>query len=131
MIHPVPYYRVKGVFGPEARRPPLQGCPVPGPARRHPLRQGWRTVTSWLRAAGVTADFRNAYTTVCATGHKADLVAISTWQRVRPLLGTGRLRLAIDDTPTARYGPEVEGAGLHHAPATPEWWYEAKPPGPH
>ena len=25
--------------------------------------------------------------------------------------------VAIDDTPTARYGPEVEGAGLHHNPS--------------
>ena len=77
MIHPVPYYRVKGVFGPGAQRPPLQFRHAPGPARRHPFRQGWRTVTSWLRAAGVTTDFRNAYTIVCATGRKADQVAIS------------------------------------------------------
>ena len=25
--------------------------------------------------------------------------------------------LAIDDTPTPRYGPEVEGAGIHHNPS--------------
>ena len=28
-----------------------------------------------------------------------------------------RLLLAIDDTPTARYGPCVEGAGIHHNPS--------------
>src|SRR5260370_36301232 len=27
-----------------------------------------------------------------------------------------RLVFGLDDTPTARYGPEVEGAGLHHNP---------------
>src|SRR4029453_14200206 len=31
--------------------------------------------------------------------------------------GAGRLMLAIDDTPTQRYGPCVEGAGVHHNPA--------------
>lgn len=77
---------------------------------------GRRTVTSWFRAAAITDDFRNAYTTVCATGRQADHVAISVLSAVRPLLGSQRLRLAIDDTPTPRYGPEVEGAGIHHNP---------------
>ena len=27
-----------------------------------------------------------------------------------------RIMLALDDSPTARYGPKVEGAGLHHNP---------------
>jgi hypothetical protein len=79
--------------------------------------KGRRTVTSWFRAAGITDDFRCAYTTVCATGRRSQDVAISVLQTVRPLLGPKRLRLAIDDTPTARYGPQVEGAGIHHNPA--------------
>jgi len=78
--------------------------------------RGRRTVTSWFRAAGITSDFRNAYTTVCATGRESHRVAISVLQTVKPLLGPKRLRLAIDDTPTARYGPCVEGAGFHHNP---------------
>jgi hypothetical protein len=78
--------------------------------------KGRRTVTSWFRAAGISTDFRNAYTTVCATGRQADHVAISVLLTAKPLLGTKRLRLAIDDTPTARYGPCVEGAGFHHNP---------------
>jgi hypothetical protein len=77
---------------------------------------GRRTVSSWLRAADITADFRPAYTTVWAVGRKSDALAVSTLEAVRPLLGTRRLRLAIDDTPTARYGPHVEGAGIHHNP---------------
>jgi hypothetical protein len=28
----------------------------------------------------------------------------------------GRLLLAVDDTPTKRYGPKVQGAGIHHNP---------------
>jgi DDE superfamily endonuclease len=77
---------------------------------------GRRTVTSWFRAAGITDDFRPAYHTVCATGQRADHLATSTFYAVRPLLGSGRLLIAIDDTPTPRYGPEVEGCGIHHNP---------------
>ena len=34
-------------------------------------------------------------------------------QRIEP---AGRLTFAIDDTPTKRYGPKVQGAGIHHNP---------------
>jgi hypothetical protein len=83
------------------------------------LAAGRRTVTSWLRAAGLQDEFRPAYATVAAAGRKADLVAALIARRVlAPLLpGTGRLLLAIDDTPTRRYGPKVQGAGLHHNPS--------------
>ena len=79
--------------------------------------KGRRTVTSWFRAAGVTTDFRQGYVTVCSIGRHADDMAASTLLAVRPLLGEGRLRLAIDDTPTPRYGPHVEGCGIHHDPS--------------
>lgn len=77
---------------------------------------GRRTVTSWFRAGGVGEDFRPAYTTVCAVGRETDSMAVSVLKAVEPLLGGGRLRVAIDDSPTARYGPYVEGAGIHHNP---------------
>ncbi len=76
-----------------------------------------RTVTSWFRAAGIAADYRPAYTTVCAVGRQTTTVAVTTLSTLQPLLGPGRLRVAIDDTPTARYGPCVEGAGIHHNPS--------------
>jgi hypothetical protein len=79
--------------------------------------RGRRTVTAWLRAAGITDEFRPAYTTVCAVGREANSLALSTLHAVQPLLGNRRLRVAIDDTPTARYGPAVEGAGIHHNPS--------------
>ena len=78
--------------------------------------RGRRTVTSWFRAAGITDDFRPAYTTVCAVGREASHLAVSTVLAVKPLLVGPRLTVAIDDTPTPRYGPEVEGAGVHHNP---------------
>src|SRR5262245_51795296 len=78
---------------------------------------GRRTVTSWFRAAGIAADFRQSYVTVCSVGRHIDDMAASPLHAVRPLLGSTRLRLAIDDTPTPRYGPCVEGCGIHHNPS--------------
>jgi len=79
--------------------------------------RGRRTVTSWFRAAGITDEFRPAYTTVCAVGRRANAMALGTLHAIQPLLGNRRLRVAIDDTPTPRYGPAVEGAGIHHNPS--------------
>jgi DDE superfamily endonuclease len=78
---------------------------------------GRRTVTSWFRPAGIADDYRPAYTTVCAVGRKATSVALSTLHTVQPLLAGGRLTVAVDDTPTPRYGPDVEAAGIHHNPS--------------
>jgi hypothetical protein len=81
------------------------------------LASGRRTATSWFRAAGIAADFRPAYHTVYAAGRQAELLALDAWLTARPCLIRGRrLLLAIDDTPTPRYGRQVQGAGLHHNP---------------
>jgi hypothetical protein len=79
--------------------------------------KGRRTVTAWFRAAAISDDFRQAYVTVCSVGRHADDVAFSALRAVRPLLDEKRLLLAIDDTPTPRYGPHVEGCGIHHNPS--------------
>jgi hypothetical protein len=81
------------------------------------LAKGRRTVTSWFRAGGITDEFRPAYTTVCAVGRAVPHMALTTLHTVEPLLDRRRLLVGIDDTPTARYGPEVEGAGTHHNPS--------------
>jgi hypothetical protein len=78
---------------------------------------GRRTVTSWFRAADIQDDFRPAYALVCAVGQRFDHIALSTVLAIKPLLNPRRLLVAIDDTPTPRYGPEVEGAGIHHNPS--------------
>src|SRR5512135_3764067 len=82
------------------------------------LARGRRTVTSWIRAAGLSDQFRPCYTAVAAAGKKAETIAAHLVLGViKPLLGgPGRLTLAIDDTPTPRYGWHVEGAGIHHNP---------------
>jgi DDE superfamily endonuclease len=79
--------------------------------------RGRRTVTSWFKAAGIRDEFRAAYTTVCAVGRSTRSMALSTWFAVEPLLEARRLTVAIDDTPTPRYGPAVEGCGVHHNPS--------------
>ncbi len=83
------------------------------------LALGRRTVTSWIRAAGLSADYRPCYTTVAAAGKRADFAAgLLAHEVVRPLVaGAERLTFALDDTPTERYGPHVQGAGVHHNPA--------------
>lgn len=82
------------------------------------LARGRRTVTSWIRAAGLRAEYRPCYTTVSAAGQRADGIAARlAHEVVKPLLaGMTRLVFALDDTPTPRYGPFVQGAGVHHNP---------------
>jgi DDE superfamily endonuclease len=83
------------------------------------LARGRRTVTSWIRAAGLSREYRRCYTTVSAAGKRADLIAADlAHAAVKPLVAAAdRLTFALDDTPTPRYGPHVQGAGVHHNPA--------------
>ena len=82
------------------------------------LARGRRTVTTWIRAAKLSDRFRSCYIAVAAAGKEADIIARRLLiEVVRPLLkGANRLTLALDDTPTRRYGPHVQGAGIHHNP---------------
>src|SRR5947209_669975 len=79
--------------------------------------RGRRTVASWLRAAGLGADFPAYYYFLAAVGRCTQSVAGSLLRLALGHLGSGdRLLFALDDTPTQRYGPKVQGAGLHHNP---------------
>jgi hypothetical protein len=78
---------------------------------------GRRTVTTWLRAAGVSLDFQDYFYFLAALGRKTDSVAtqlLLLLLRTLPL--PDRILAVIDDTPTKRYGPKVEGADIHHNP---------------
>jgi len=80
---------------------------------------GRRTVTAWLRAAGLQDRFRNYYYFISSVGRNTKAVAIRLLQLAIRHVPTGpRVLLALDDTPTKRYGPQVEGAGLHHNPTS-------------
>jgi hypothetical protein len=78
---------------------------------------GRRTASSWFRAAGVGRQFRLYYYLLGTIGRKAHLLACGLLRLVLRRLHTGEHWLfALDDTPTQRYGPCVEGAGIHHNP---------------
>ena len=79
--------------------------------------RGRRTVASWLRGAGVTADYKNYYYFLGSLGRNIKCAAWVLLSRVLQTVPRGqRLLLALDDTPTKRYGDNVEGAGIHHNP---------------
>jgi len=79
--------------------------------------QGRRTVTSWLRAAGVSGDFQDYYYFLAPLGRKAKSVATQLLMLLlRELPLPDRLLAVIDDSPTKRYGAHVEGADIHRNP---------------
>ncbi len=79
--------------------------------------RGRRTVTTWLRAVGIGADYADYYYFLSSLGRKTESVATQLFLlllRILPL--PSRLLAVIDDSPTKRYGPKVEGADIHHNP---------------
>ena len=81
------------------------------------LASGRRTVTTWLRAAGVSDDYQDYYYFLAGVGGKSESIATQLLALVlRTLPLPQRVLLAIDDSPTKRYGPQVEGADVHHNP---------------
>lgn len=81
------------------------------------LARGRRTVTSWFRAVQIGKDFRRYYDLLGSVGRSISWCA---WAVLRVLMDKicpgERWLFAIDDTPTKRYGPYVEGAGRHRNP---------------
>lgn len=81
--------------------------------------RGRRTVTTWLRAGGLSPHFRPCYYLLGSLGRRTDRIARALLQQILVPLLVGsqpRLLFGLDDTPTARYGPKVQGAGVHHNP---------------
>src|SRR5215212_9294839 len=76
----------------DARSAPRLACLFLGAI----LARGRRTVTRWITAAGLGAEFRPCYTTVAAAGKKTDGIAVRlVYEVVKPLLaGLNRLVLA-------------------------------------
>src|SRR3984957_19460945 len=78
---------------------------------------GRRTVSSWLRAGQLSKDYQNYYYFLTIVGRKVELLAGRLLRIVAEIVAPGeRIVLALDDTPSKRYGPKVEGAGVHHNP---------------
>jgi hypothetical protein len=78
---------------------------------------GRRTASSWWRVARVGSRFRSYYYFLDSIGRKTRPVAAALLKIVNQRIDAGdRLVFALDDTPTKRYGPKVQGAGIHHNP---------------
>lgn len=79
---------------------------------------GRRVVASWLRAAGISEDYRDHYYFLQSVGQRWRELGrrVLTLVLQRALAGSDRALMAIDDSPSKRYGPHVEGAGVHHDP---------------
>jgi DDE superfamily endonuclease len=79
--------------------------------------QGRRTFASWLRANGLGQRFKPFYYFLGSLGRCTEFVASRLLRLVASVLPLEqRLLFALDDTPTKRAGPHVEGAGIHHNP---------------
>ena len=94
------------------------------------LASGRKTAASWLRAAGVHDDWDRYYELLQSLGKNvASLMlplAIIIVKKFDP--GEGDYwKIAIDDSPTKRYGRHVEAANVHHnptpGPAGGPWLY--------
>ncbi len=78
---------------------------------------GRRVVAAWIRAAGVSHDYQDYYFFLQSVGRRSKDLGARLLVLLLPILkDQQRILLAIDDSPTKRYGPHVQGAGIHHDP---------------
>jgi hypothetical protein len=85
--------------------------------------KGRKTITSWLRAAGINRCYKAYYYFVGSLAQKTENIATKLFEIMiqRVYKNTNAVLAAIDDSPTSRYGPKVAGAGIHRNPApTPD-----------
>ncbi len=82
--------------------------------------KGRRTVTSWFRAAGITQRYKAFYYFIGSLGRKTETIATILFEIMINLIYKKHdlVLMAIDDGPTKRYGPKVQGAGIHRNPTT-------------
>lgn len=78
-----------------------------------------RTASAWFASAGVQDDWDRFYDCLVSVGRTSEKLATAILglvvMKFAPKAGD-RILLAIDDSPTTRYGKHVEGAGVHHHP---------------
>ena len=82
--------------------------------------KGRKTVTSWFRAAGISQRYKAFYYFIGSIGRKTEIVATVLFEIMISLIykKQQQVLMAIDDGPTKRYGPNVQGAGIHRNPTT-------------
>lgn len=79
---------------------------------------GRRVVAAWIRTAGVSDDYQDYYFFLQSVGRRWTELGRRVLVLVLrvALKDQQRVLVAIDDSPTKRYGPQVQGAGIHHDP---------------
>lgn len=89
-----------------------------------------RTASAWFVAGGVREDWDRFYDCLISIGRTSGKLATAVLGLVVQKFAPGvldRILLALDDSPTSRYGKHVEGAGVHHnptpGPADGKWLY--------
>ena len=85
--------------------------------------KGRKTITSWFRAAGIVRQYKAFYYFIGTMGRKSETIATVLFEIMINSIyrRQNRVLMAIDDTATKRYGPKVQGAGIHRNPiATPD-----------
>lgn len=88
------------------------------------------TASAWFVAAGVQDDWDRFYDCLIYVGRNSGKLATAVLGLVVAQWApkfTDRILLGLDDSATSRYGPKVEGAGVHHnptpGPADGQWLY--------
>lgn len=82
-------------------------------------RERRRTATSWFRAVRLAREYQRGDRVIHAVGRDVATMSVQLLLDVErsPAAATEeRLCFTLDDTPSQRYGPHVEGAGVHHNP---------------
>ena len=94
------------------------------------LADGRRTASGWFVAGGVQEDWDRFYDCLIHVGWTSSKLAAAVLRLVVQKFAStqsDRILLGIDDSPTSRYGRQVEGAGVHHnptpGPADGDWLY--------
>lgn len=94
------------------------------------LAMGRRTASRWFQGAGVKEDWDRFYELLASVGRAASSLMLPLVARIVRRFDpgpNGRWQLALDDSPTQRYGRHVEGANVHHnptpGPARQTWLY--------
>ena len=85
--------------------------------------KGRKTITSWLRTAGINRCYKAYYYFIGSLAQKTENIATELFKIMinRIYKNTNTILTAIDDSPTPRYGPKVQGAGIHRNPTpTPD-----------
>ncbi len=94
------------------------------------LAGGRRTASRWFQSAGVKEDWDRFYDLLASLGRATSSLMLPLLIRLVRCFDPGPggyWKLALDDSPTARYGRHVEGANLHYnptpGPAGEKWLY--------